>query len=52
MPKKKDKCYVVLDTRHRYLHGAFNYTEEGREKARELAKKLSIGKDKYIVDIK
>ena len=36
--KRKSKYYLVVDRSRGYTHGAFPFTEEGLEKAKEFIK--------------
>ena len=49
-PRKKDKYYVVLSERRNYTQGAFEYSENGYEKAvayvRKIERKTS---EKYYI---
>lgn len=40
MRVKKDKCYLVVTKEKEYIQGAFPYTSEGKNDAREYKGKL------------
>jgi len=41
MRVKKDKCYLVVTKDKGRVQGAFPFTREGKEKAKDYLKKLS-----------
>lgn len=52
MPRKKrsDKYYLVIDTARKHVHGAFEFTKEGKEQAVEYSRKMNASsKETYKV---
>ena len=50
MRVKKDKCYVVVSKRNKYVQGAFPYTEQGMKEARKYLKKINKNKEYEITE--
>jgi len=48
MRVRKDKCYLVVSKDRGRVQGAFPYTKEGKEKAKDYVKKLSKDHDYEI----
>ncbi len=48
MRVKKDKCYIIVSKKNKYVQGAFPYTEEGRKKAEKYLKKINKNKEYEI----
>lgn len=53
MPKRKKKAYIVVDTIHSYMQGAFPFDESGKKNAKELIDKLEKESNtKFVIKTK
>ena len=50
MRVKKDKCYVIVSKKNRYVQGAFPYTEKGKIQAEKYLKKINKNKEYEIAE--
>ena len=48
MRVKKDKCYIVISKKSKYIQGAFPYTEDGKKEAQKYLKKIN-GNQEYEI---
>ena len=50
MRVKKDKCYIIVSKKNKYIQGAFPYTEAGKKDAQKYLKKINKNKEYEITE--